>query len=136
MKWRFEASFENWEWISGELDQELCRNNIAVSIKRKLLMAAEELVSNVIFYSGAEGKMTKIELILQMEEMIVLEIIDDGVAFNPLENPEPKISGDSRRARPGGLGIYMARNLVDGIGYEYKEGKNHLILQKKKERVA
>lgn len=133
MEWKFEASFENWEAISEKVDEEFAANCVTASERRQLLMAAEEIVSNIIFYAGTEGKIPEIGLILEFGEMIVMEFVDDGEPFNPLEKPAPELTKDARAAVPGGLGIYMARRLTDEMAYEYKEGKNHLCIEKRRE---
>lgn len=134
MKWRFEASFENWEAIWEDVDQEFAENCVAVSERRQLMMAAEEIVSNIILYAGTEERKPQIELALEFGEMIRMEFADDGRPFHPLEKPLPELTREARVAAPGGLGIYMARRLTDEIAYEYREGKNYLRMGKKRGR--
>lgn len=132
MKWRFEASFENWEAIWDEVDQEFAQNRVSVSERRQLMMAAEEIVSNIIMYAGTEERRAQIWLGLEFGDMIRMEFLDDGRPFNPLEKPTPELTREAREAAPGGLGIYMTRRLADEVAYEYKEGKNHLSISKKR----
>ena len=58
-------------------------------------------------------------------------LIDGGTPFDPLAKPDPNVllSGEERQI--GGLGIYMVKNMVDEVEYEYRDGCNQLTLRKK-----
>lgn len=76
MKWKFEASFENWEAVLEKVDEEFAANCVSVSERRQLLMAAEEIVSNIILYAGTEEKIPEIGLILDFGNVIRMEVFD------------------------------------------------------------
>ena len=61
---------------------------------------------------------------------VVIAFIDSGKAFNPLlkENPDITLSADERQI--GGLGIYMVKEIMDSVVYEYKDAENHLTMVK------
>ena len=50
--------------------------------------------------------------------------------FNSLELPPPDVSVPLEQRRPGGLGIHLARNLLDGLTYSRIGGRNRLELRK------
>ena len=94
-------------------------------------IAVEEIFVNVAHYAYAPD-VGDVELKLKTSGgAILLTFTDCGVKYNPLEkeNPDVTLSADDREI--GGLGIFMVKKLVDNMTYEYKDGKNILILEKK-----
>jgi anti-sigma regulatory factor (Ser/Thr protein kinase) len=95
-------------------------------------LAIEEFGTNVIKYGYDDVKphLIEVNLFLSSAEL-VLTIIDDGRAFNPLDAPEPKISTPAEERPIGGLGIYLVRKMSDRMEYERERNKNRLTLAKK-----
>jgi anti-sigma regulatory factor (Ser/Thr protein kinase) len=94
-------------------------------------LAIEEFGTNVIKcgYDDANQHLIEANLSLSGSEL-VLTIIDDGRAFNPLEAPEPKISAPAEERPIGGLGIYLVRKMSDRMEYVREGNKNRIRLQK------
>lgn len=61
---------------------------------------------------------------------IVVGFADRGRPFNPLDREDPDVTLDAEARQLGGLGILMAKKLMDDIQYEYRDGKNILTLRK------
>lgn len=90
-----------------------------------LMTAVDEACTNIIKYSGSG----KIEIKCDVEDgQVAVQIRDDGVAFNPLEAPVPKLDLPLEERRVGGLGIHFIRTLMDEVRYERKGGKNVLTM--------
>ena len=104
---------------------------IEKSLARKLRLAVEEAVVNVIDYAyplGSEGDITI--HVMSDGHSIRFKIIDAGVAFDPTakEKADTTLSIDDRQI--GGLGILLVRELMDTINYERENGQNVLTLIK------
>jgi sigma-B regulation protein RsbU (phosphoserine phosphatase) len=104
---------------------------IEKSLARKLRLAVEEAVVNVIDYAyplGSEGDITI--HVMSDGHSIRFKIIDAGVAFDPTakEKADTTLSIDDRQI--GGLGILLVRELMDTINYEREDGQNILTLIK------
>jgi anti-sigma regulatory factor (Ser/Thr protein kinase) len=67
---------------------------------------------------------------------IRIEVIDDGQAFDPRTAPSPRTHVAPRRARPGGIGIHLVRQLVDEIAYQRADNRNHVVVTKRRDAVA
>ena len=94
-----------------------------------LQVSVDEIVSNVIKYAWKDGAHQVHVRITAQADAVEVEVIDDGEAFNPLTCPGP--SQHRRRARgrvPGGVGIHMVRQLMDGIEYARKGTSNHTVM--------
>jgi anti-sigma regulatory factor (Ser/Thr protein kinase) len=59
------------------------------------------------------------------------EIEDDAQPFNPLEAPPPDVNAPLRERPLGGLGIHLARTMMDAMAYRRENGKNILTIRKK-----
>jgi anti-sigma regulatory factor (Ser/Thr protein kinase) len=94
-------------------------------------LAIEEFVTNSIKYGYDDVKEHLIEVSLSLSgSKLVMTIIDDGRAFNPMEAPEPKVSMSVGEHSIGGLGIYLVRRMSDHMEYAREGNKNRLKLQK------
>jgi anti-sigma regulatory factor (Ser/Thr protein kinase) len=93
-------------------------------------LAIEELATNILKYgyddTAAHEILLRIE-ILEGELLVVLE--DDGHAFNPIAAPEPDVVQPAEERPPGGLGIYLIRNLAERLEYERRDGRNRLTVR-------
>jgi anti-sigma regulatory factor (Ser/Thr protein kinase) len=94
--------------------------------------AIEELITNTIKYGYDDAAVHEIEIRLSLnEEHLVLTVIDDGHAFNPLEAPEPETTLPIEDRPVGGLGIFLLRKLADRMTYERKDGCNQVTIVKR-----
>ncbi len=58
--------------------------------------------------------------------MIETEIIDNGIPFNPLAQPEPDLTLPLEERKTGGLGIHFIRTVMTRLDYHRSDGRNHL----------
>ncbi len=95
-----------------------------------VMVSAEEVFINIASYAyETEGEVT---LRAGMRNgAFVMEFIDEGVAYDPLlaKIPDIELSADERT--PGGLGIYIVREMMDVVEYERRGNTNVLRLSKK-----
>lgn len=89
-----------------------------------------EICINIIRYAYPENKGEIFLKNWEEDNKIFLEIRDNGVPFDPTESEAPDIEEIIRDERKGGLGIFLARELMDGFSYERKTGQNVLTMFK------
>jgi anti-sigma regulatory factor (Ser/Thr protein kinase) len=58
-------------------------------------------------------------------------MVDKGIPFNPLNEPEPDITLPAKKRKIGGLGIFIAKKTMDCLTYAYENGENVLTMIKK-----
>ena len=63
-------------------------------------------------------------------DRLTVTITDDGVPFNPLNAKPPDIDAPLEERQIGGLGIHLARSLIDDATYQRRIGKNAITLMK------
>ena len=128
---RIPAKLEGLDVILAFVSYLLDMNGCSPKARKQLRMAMEELYVNVALYAYPE-KDGWAEIRGGVEDgTATFRLIDGGTPFDPLAKDDPDIllSGEERGI--GGLGIFMVKNMVDEIEYEYRDGCNRLTLRKK-----
>jgi anti-sigma regulatory factor (Ser/Thr protein kinase) len=94
-------------------------------------LAVDELLTNVVSYAFRDGASHRIDVELGFsDERLSIEIRDDGIPFNPLDIPPPKLDGELAEREVGGLGMHFVRNIADEITYRREANWNILSLSK------
>ena len=120
--------------LSSFMKQAFGKMGIEGSPARKLRLAVEEAVVNVIDYAypaDTEGDIT-IRL-LSDGHSLHCQIVDSGAAFDPTSKNKADTTLSAEDRQIGGLGILLVREETDVINYERTDGKNVLTLVKKLE---
>ena len=95
-------------------------------------VAVEELFVNIASYAYDQEIGVAVVQVEMLDDPLSVEItfIDNGKQYDPLAKPDPDITLAAKERKKGGLGIYMVKNSMDDMRYEYKEGKNILSIKK------
>ena len=95
-------------------------------------VAVEELFVNITSYAYEQGEGVAVVQISVHEDPLSVEItfIDNGVQYDPLAKEDPDVTLSAKERKKGGLGIFMVKNTMDNVSYEYKDGKNILTIKK------
>lgn len=90
----------------------------------------EEVVANVLRHGTRPGRETRVSLAVVLEGRVVrLTFLDDGVAFDPRERPDPPPPRDLESAETGGRGLMLIRSVSSGLEYlRTPEGQNRLTV--------
>jgi len=104
--------------------------NLPVNIKYQIDVILDELVTNIISYGYDDKDDHIIKLIITYkDDLMTMELEDDGIHFNPLELPPPDITIPLEERPIGGLGIHIVKNLVRNIDYKRENNKNRLVME-------
>lgn len=98
----------------------------------KINLACEEAIVNVVKYAYDDTN-GQIEIRINPPpdgQGMMIDIIDWGKPFNPLEKPAPDINAAVEDRPIGGLGIFMIRKIMDEVEYFREEPINHLRMLK------
>ena len=100
-----------------------------------ITLTVEELISNVINY-GYEDTGNLIMLTFSLnDDVLSILIEDEGKAFNPLDMPAPDINAPVEDRKIGGLGIHLAKTLMDSFAYERKGDRNSVTITRRISRI-
>ncbi len=97
-----------------------------------MVRAVDECVCNIIVH-GYRGRPGSIEIALwQSQGSLVVRLRDQALPFDPTAVPSPDVTSPLEQRPLGGLGIHLARHLVDEMTYRQQpEGGNELTLVKR-----
>ena len=114
------------------LEQMLEEANFSMKAQMQISVAAEEIFVNIAHYAYTPetGMVTvRVEISDNLHRATVT-FIDSGIPFDPLKKTDPDVTLSAEERNIGGLGIYMTKKTMDEVHYEYKDGKNILMLIK------
>lgn len=96
------------------------------------VLAVEEVTINIVHYAYGDDVTGTITVEgLPCASSLTVRISDTGRPFDLLAAPDPKLDAALAEREIGGLGIYLARQVMDRIHYERADGKNILTLTKR-----
>ena len=97
--------------------------------KAQLLMALDEIVSNVVRCSGASGIALEVRFSRDPRGATV-SVSDDGKPFDPLRVPPPDTTLSPEERPIGGLGLLLLRKTMTALSYRRANGCNILSFRK------
>ncbi|MEO8602268.1 MAG: ATP-binding protein [bacterium] len=112
---------------------------LAVAVAFQLNLVLDELVTNSIDYGHAEATRGSATIHLRLErvaDVVEVDLIDEGLAFDPRTLPEPNLDAPLAERPIGGLGIHLVRRYVDEFDYRREGGRNHIRLRKRLNAAA
>jgi anti-sigma regulatory factor (Ser/Thr protein kinase) len=97
----------------------------------RLELAVEEALVNVFNYAYAgQAHAGAVTCRVMVEtDGLTVEIVDEGPPFDPLARPDPDTALELEQRQPGGLGIFMIRQLADEVSYRREAGRNVLTIR-------
>ncbi len=117
--------------VSGILDVVMGCGEIASlpdDVQFKVRLCVEEVVENIFSYSKA----IRVDVSVTTEDsMLVIRLEDDGIPFDPLSKKDPDINAPLEDRPVGGLGIFLCKQMMDSLEYEFHDGHNIMVLHKK-----
>lgn len=118
-------SLDGLKAVESYIDKKVKYMGLSERVANRLLVANDEIFSNIMHYGDASE--VKVE-ILQKNEKVYLVFADDGIQYNPLKEKSPDTTLSFEDREPGGLGIFMVRQMTSDMQYQYKDKKNILTL--------
>ena len=99
----------------------------------KVELSLVEMCSNIMRYAypGDSGEI--VVSAWHEKGKFYLEVRDSGVPFDPRHVKRPTLEEMINREQMGGLGIFLARKLMDGFLYRREDDQNVLVMYKKVE---
>lgn len=127
-----EATRENLPKVISFVNEHLEAADCNMRTQIQIDIAVEELFINIASYAYDPEIGTAVVQVTVTDEPLSVEItfIDNGRQYDPLAKEDPDITLPINKRKKGGLGIFMVKNSMDDIHYEYADGKNILTIKK------
>lgn len=118
--------------LSEALERFCQEHGISAEVCGRVKLALEEIVVNVITYGYrlAPGRVVEVRLELA-DDTLTATVADDAAPFDPLQAPAPDLTAPLQERQVGGLGIHLARRLMDDVVYRRDGNRNILVLTKR-----
>ena len=102
---------------------------VAVAAPWQIQLALDELLSNIVKYAYADRGTGVIDLTYEIVGgECRVSITDDGAPYDPMSAPAADTTSPLESRDPGGLGVFLVRQLMDRVEYARKDGRNCLLL--------
>ena len=127
-----EAAPENLEEVLSFLEERLETTDCSQKARMQIQVAVEEIFINIASYAyqPETGKATVRVEVSGDPVGVTITFVDHGVPYDPLAKEDPDVSLTAEERDVGGLGIFMTKQLMDDVVYEYKDGQNILRIKK------
>lgn len=128
-----DATLENLVVVQGFVEEELEAVGTSMKTIMQTSIAVEEIYVNIAHYAYNPdvGEATIRCRIDEKLLSVIIQFLDSGKPYNPLEKEDADITLSAEERDIGGLGILMVKKSMDAVEYKYEQGKNILTLQKK-----
>ena len=97
----------------------------------KVELSLVEMCSNIMRYAYPGDRGEIVVSAWHEGGKFYVEVRDWGVPFDPREVKRPALEEMINREQMGGLGIFLARKLMDGFLYRREDDQNVLLMYKK-----
>ena len=112
------------------IDQFTGDEQVDADAKHAVSLAIDELFTNMVKYHPASVHEITIDLRAEDDVMIVTLTDTDVDPFDPTTKSDPYLGNSLDERKPGGLGIYLTKKLVDDIQYQYDDRTSITVLRK------
>jgi len=90
--------------------------------------AVEEIFTNMVKYNPEGPPEVSLSLSVDMKDLTVTLEDEQTGDFDPTTVPEPPFDQDLSDRKPGGLGLYLVRKMVQRVDYERKDTRSIITL--------
>ena len=124
------ADTDHLEEIADFIENTINEFGVQDKYRGQICVAIDEAVTNVALYAYPNAKGNTRITIERIKDRVLVEIVDSGIAFNPLNHPVPDVTASIEKRLIGGLGVHLMRNMMDEMHYRRINNNNCLSLVK------
>ena len=127
-----EATPENVDKAIEFVDEMLEQYDCGMKEQMAIDVAVDELFANIAHYAyNPETGYATVKVDVVKEPLSVeITFVDNGKPYDPLAKPDPDTTLSAQERQIGGLGIFIVKETMDDVIYEYKDGSNILTLKR------
>ncbi len=126
-----EAVEQNLPEVQTFVDERLTAVRCPARDRTRIGVAVEEIFVNIAnyAYNPAKGRaLVRVE-VSGDPVTVAITFMDHGKPYDPLAKEDPDVTLGAEEREVGGLGIFMAKKIMDDVTYTYRDGQNILTLK-------
>ena len=127
-----DAVYEQASKVNNQIASLLQKEGIDHRQINNINLIVEEIALNICKYAYPQNQPGPLEISIYLQNSsITLVFKDQGKPFNPLEHKAHQISNEDNLDDliPGGLGIFLVRQIARQVNYSYKDNNNILSIR-------
>ena len=132
----FTRSFDSLEEVFAFAQGLLDGRGVDAADSYAIVMTIEELFTNMVKYNPKGLGRIGLELECGSSDVTCRLVDPDSDRFDINALPDADINLPVEQRRPGGLGIYLIRRLVDSIDYDYAGRRRRITFRKTLTRAS
>jgi len=127
---KFRRHLDSLSEIFDLIDRFVEQEGIDDAARRAISLAVDELFTNMVKHAPKNTNDITIELEVHDQYLLVTLIDRDVAPFDIIKNPDPYLGASLDERKPGGLGIFLTKNVVDDVQYKYHDRTSTITLKK------
>ncbi|MGD2245337.1 MAG: ATP-binding protein [Candidatus Aminicenantes bacterium] len=127
----FESDLSETKKVRNFLRKSLLDLKLSEEVHFAIELSVLEIFTNIVRYAYPKNKDRIFLKTWQEEDEVYVEIKDNGIPFDPSQEPEPDIEKIIETKEIGGFGILLSRKFMDGFEYRRENDQNVLTMHKK-----
>ena len=125
-----EAVVDNLPRVQAFVDTHLTEMHCPLKEQTQIDVALEEVFVNIAHYAYAPETGTATVRVKKGPGRVTVTLIDSGRPYDPLKKADPDVTLPAEDRQIGGLGVFMAKQIMDTLRYAYRNGRNILTMTK------
>ena len=118
--------------VASEIDRFCEARDLEPQIAYAVNLSVDEILTNTISYAYDDDETHRIELVVRMDDgALVVVIEDDSAAFDVTAETQPELDASLSERDIGGLGLFLVHQMMDGVEYQRRDGRNVVTLTKR-----
>jgi serine/threonine-protein kinase RsbW len=124
---RLAAKQENLEKFLKFISTAAEKNDFSPDMVMRVRLSIEEALINILNYAYPECD-GEVEICYRRENdtKLILEILDNGIPFDPFSLPNPDLTANLSDRKVGGLGVLFIRKMAEDVQYR-REGNSNIL---------
>ena len=126
------ATLEGLDRVTEAFEEFASAGAVPDAARRAVQIVLDELLSNTARCGRVGERAPVVTAGFRVEDRTLhVELVDDGIPFDPFGREEPDTTLPLEERPIGGLGVMLVTRLVDGIRYDREGGRNRVRFRKR-----
>ena len=118
--------------VASKIDRFCEARDLEPQVAYAVNLSVDEILTNTISYAYDDDETHRIEVVVRVDDgALVVVIEDDSAAFDVTAETQPELDASLSERDIGGLGLFLVHQMMDGVEYQRRDGRNVVTLTKR-----